>query len=76
MVAAGTDTSATVLQCCTWNFLTRTEVRENLLAELSTVRREENGLLPLQRLEELPYLVRYLPLPSPASPPPYPTNIA
>lgn len=64
MVTAGTDTSATVLQCCVWNILTRTEVRETLLDELSTVRRDTNGLLPLKQLEELPYLVR-VPLFSP-----------
>ncbi|KAA8909835.1 cytochrome P450 [Sphaerosporella brunnea] len=60
MVTAGTDTSATVLQFLAWHFLTRPEVQEKLLQELATVEAEPNGLLPLKRLEELPYLTGFI----------------
>lgn len=56
-MSAGTDTGAHLLQYSTWNFLTKSAaVRARILSELSTVVRDENGRLPMNQLEALPYL--------------------
>jgi cytochrome P450 len=57
LLVAGTETSATTLAYATYYILAHPEVERRILEDLATVERDENGRLPLVKVEALPYLV-------------------
>lgn len=61
LLAAGTETTAIALTFATYHVLAAPRVRAAVEAELATLSRDDNGRLPYQAIESLPYLV----LPSP-----------
>ena len=55
---AGTEPTATMMTYGTYFFLRFPETQKRILEELATVGLDENGRMPLQTLEALPYFVR------------------
>lgn len=55
---AGTEPTATMMAYATYYFLRYPETQKRILEELETVELDENGRLPLKKIEALPYFVR------------------
>ena len=55
---AGTEPTATMMTYGTYFFLRFPETQKKILEELATVGLDETGVMPLQKLEALPYFVR------------------
>jgi cytochrome P450 len=54
----GTEPPANEMAYATYYFLQHAEVRRRILEELDCVETDENGRLPLRKVENLPYFVR------------------
>lgn len=57
LLAAGTETTAIALTFATYHILRAPRVQAAVEAELATLRRDADGRLPYQAIENLPYLV-------------------
>jgi cytochrome P450 len=60
LLVAGTETTATTIAYATYYLLLHPDKRRKLLEEIATVERDDNGRLPLSKLDALPYLVSHL----------------
>ncbi|OXV07329.1 hypothetical protein Egran_04906, partial [Elaphomyces granulatus] len=56
LLVAGTETTATTIAYATYYLLLHPDKRRKLLEEIATVERDDNGRLPLSKLDALPYL--------------------
>lgn len=57
---AGTEPTATMMAYATYYFLRYPGAQSRILEELETVETDENGRLPLQKIEALPYFVSHI----------------
>lgn len=55
---AGTEPTATMLTYAIYFFLRYPEIQDRIYEELGTIKSDENGHMPLQQIEALPYFVR------------------
>ena len=58
LLIAGTETTATMTAYATYFFLHFPEVQPRIMAELATIEKDENGRLPILKIEAQPYFVR------------------